>query len=34
VSVAFKDYSQHQAMLLPPSLDELIKPNHTARIVN
>ena len=34
LSIAFKAYSQHQAMLLPPSLDELIKPNHPVRIVN
>src|SRR6185503_793570 len=34
LSIAFKAYSQQQAMLLPPSLDELIKPNHPVRIVN
>jgi len=34
LGVAFKAYSQNQAMLLPPSLDELIKPNHPVRIVN
>jgi transposase len=32
--VAFKAYSQHQAMLLPPSLDELIAADHPVRIVN
>ena len=32
--VAFKTYSQHRAMLLPPSLGELIKRNHPVRIVN
>lgn len=30
----FKQYSQHQAYLLPPSLDELIEPNHPVRVVN
>ncbi len=34
LSVAFKAYQQHQAMLLPPSLDELITPGHPVRIVN
>src|SRR5882672_5221483 len=33
-SVAFKVYMQHQAMLLPPSLDELIAADHPVRIVN
>jgi len=32
--VVFKDYSQNQLMLLPPSLEELIKPNHPVRVVN
>jgi transposase len=34
LSVAFKAYHQHQAMLLPPSLDELITQGHPVRIVN
>lgn len=34
LSVAFKAYHQHQVMLLPPSLDELIKKDHPVRIVN
>jgi transposase len=34
LSVAFKAYHQHQAMLLPPSLDELITQEHPVRIVN
>ncbi len=34
LSVAFKAYQQHQAMLLPPSLDELIAPAHPVRVVN
>ena len=34
LSVAFKAYQQHQAMLLPPSLDELIAQGHPVRIVN
>ncbi len=34
VSVAFKAYHQHQGMLLPPSLDELIGPDHPVRIVS
>ncbi len=32
--VVFKTYDQQQAMLLPPSLDELIAQNHPVRIVN
>ena len=32
--VAFKAYTQQQAMLLPPSLDELIAADHPVRIVN
>lgn len=32
--VVFKDYHQDQAMLLPPSLEELIAPNHPVRVVN
>ena len=34
LSVAFKKYHQHQGMLLPPSLDELIAQGHPVRIVN
>lgn len=30
----FKDYAQHQGMLLPPSLEELIPQNHPVRVVN
>ena len=30
----FKPYNQHQIMMLPPSLDELIPESHTARVVN
>ena len=32
--VVFKDYNQNQLILLPPSLDELIEPNHPVRVVN
>lgn len=34
LSVAFKAYRQHQSMLLPPSLDELIAADHPVRVVN
>jgi len=34
LSISFKAYQQHQAMLLPPSLDELIPPQHPVRIVS
>ena len=34
LSVAFKAYQQHQTMLLPPSLDELIAQGHPVRVVN
>lgn len=30
----FKKYEQHQAFILPPSLEELIPPNHPVRVVN
>jgi transposase len=30
----FKQYSQYQAFLLPPSLDELIEANHPVRVVS
>lgn len=33
-SAVFKDYFQHQAFLLPPSLEELISANHPVRVVN
>ena len=32
--VTFKPYPQHQLMLLPPNLEELITPNHLVRVVN
>ncbi|MCK5186738.1 MAG: IS1182 family transposase [Deltaproteobacteria bacterium] len=32
--VAFKDYNFNQNLLLPPSLEELIDPNHPVRVVN
>jgi transposase len=32
--VVFKDYSPNQILLLPPSLEELIDPNHPVRLVN
>lgn len=32
--ISFKNYNQNQAMLLPPSLDELIAKDHLSRIVN
>ena len=32
--VVFKDYNFNQNLLLPPSLEELIDPNHPVRIVN
>jgi transposase len=34
LKVVFKTYNQQQAMLLPPSLEELIAPNHPVRVVN
>ena len=34
LTVAFKAYTQNQAMLLPPSLDELISSSHPVRVVN
>lgn len=33
-TVAFKSYSPNQAMLLPPSLEELISATHPVRVVN
>jgi transposase len=32
--VVFKDYSPSQILLLPPSLEEMIEPNHPVRVVN
>ena len=32
--VTFRDYHQHQILLLPPSLEELIGPKHLVRVVN
>ena len=32
--VVFKDYSPNQILLLPPSLEEMIEPNHPVRVVN
>jgi transposase len=32
--VVFKDYNINQNLLLPPSLEELIDPNHPVRVVN
>lgn len=32
--VVFKTYNQNQLMLIPPSLDELIKPTHPVRTIN
>jgi transposase len=32
--VVFKEYAQHQTMLLPPSLDELIIEAHPVRTVS
>jgi len=34
LKVVFKDYSPNQILLLPPSLEEMIDPNHPVRIVN
>ena len=34
LKVVFKTYNQHQPMLLPPSLDELIAATHPVRIVS
>jgi len=32
--LVFKTYIQNQVMLIPPSLDEFIAPNHPARSLN
>jgi transposase len=32
--VVFKDYSPNQIFLLPPSLEDMIDPNHPVRVVN
>lgn len=34
LKVVFKTYNQHQPMLLPPSLDELIAASHPVRVVS
>lgn len=33
-NVKFKEYAQNQLMLIPPTLDEMVEPNHPVRIVN
>lgn len=33
-NIKFKEYAQNQVMLIPPTLDEMILPNHPVRIVN
>jgi len=33
-NLVFKDYNPNQKLLLPPSLEELIDPNHPVRVVN
>ena len=33
-NLKFKEYAQNQAMLIPPTLDEMIEANHPVRIVN
>ncbi len=33
-NIKFKEYAQHQIMLIPPSLEDLIDANHPVRIVN
>jgi transposase len=32
--IVFKDYSLNQILLLPPSLEDMIDPNHPVRLVN
>jgi transposase len=32
--LVFKDYNVNQVLLLPPSLEELIAPNHSVRVLN
>jgi len=32
--IVFKDYSPNQILLLPPSLEEMIRPSHPVRVVN
>ena len=34
IKVVFKDCSPNQILLLPPSLEEMIDPNHPVRVVN
>lgn len=33
-NIVFKTYSQHQAMLRPPDLNELIDAHHPVRVIN
>jgi transposase len=33
-NIPFKTYNQHQAMLLPPSVEDFIEPNHPVRVIN
>ena len=32
--MVFKDYSPNQILLIPPSLEDMIDPNHPVRVVN
>jgi len=34
MSKKFKEYSQNQLLLIPPSLDELVPENHVARVID
>jgi len=34
IKVVFKDYSPNQILLLPPSLEDMIDPNHPVRVIN
>ena len=34
IEPTFKEYNQHQGMLFPPSLDEMIPPGNLVRVVN
>lgn len=34
IEPTFKEYNQHQGMLLPPSLDEMIPPANLVRVIN
>ena len=33
-NIPFKTYNQHQEMLLPPSVEDFIEPNHPVRVIN